>query len=125
MTVVGRGPKGCGAARGHEGRPQLVRAGAGAVNRSRALPKARVTARVRLHEWISIGLEDTTVEYFIRFRFGACVHAMCGFVALGLGRRLPDAAWAHRASQSHVSTLTRHKASLRLGLGLCAARAKG
>ena len=53
MTVVGRGPKGCGAARGHEGRPQLVPAGAGAVNRSRALPKARVTARVRLHERVS------------------------------------------------------------------------
>ena len=53
MTVVGRGPKSCGAARGHEGRPQPVQAGAGAVNRSRALPKARVTARVRLHERVS------------------------------------------------------------------------
>ena len=53
MTVVGRGPKGCGAAMGHEGRPQLVPAGAGAVNRSRALPKARVTARFRLHERVS------------------------------------------------------------------------
>ena len=53
MTVVGRAPKGRGAARGREGRPQLVPAGAGAVNRSRALPKARVTARVRLHEWVS------------------------------------------------------------------------
>ena len=40
--------------------PQLVRAGAGAVNRSRALPKARVTARVRLHERVSRRDEPTS-----------------------------------------------------------------
>ena len=66
MTVVGRGPKGCGAARGHEGRPQLVPAGAGAVNRSRTLPKARVTARVRLHERVSRRNQPTS-------RVGICL----------------------------------------------------
>ena len=60
MTVVSRGSKGCGAARGHERRPQLVPAGAGAVNRSRALPKARVTARVRLREQHSGGDRTAT-----------------------------------------------------------------
>ena len=46
MTVVGRGPKGCGAARGHEGRPQPVPAGAGAVNRSRSGTTHKLAARV-------------------------------------------------------------------------------
>ena len=60
MTVVGRAPKGRGAARGREGRPQLVPAGAGAVTRSRALPEARVTARVRLHDSSMSGSRDGT-----------------------------------------------------------------
>ena len=59
-------PTRCGVARGHERRPQLVPAGAGAVNRSWTLPKARVTARVRLRERVSRQDEPTS-------RVGICL----------------------------------------------------
>ena len=57
-----------GAARGHEGSPQLVPAGAGAVNCSRTLPKARVTARVRLH----MRLERVSRRNKSTARVGSC-----------------------------------------------------
>ena len=59
-------PTRCGVAKGHERRPQLVLAGAGAVNRSWTLPKARVTARVRLRERVSRQDEPTS-------RVGICL----------------------------------------------------
>ena len=97
MTVVGRGPKGCGAARGREGRPQLVPAGAGAVNRSRALPKARVTARVRLHERVSRRNQPTSRVgiCLISRSFGTLVQLntllqVCTKLGLTRDGRMPD-----------------------------------
>ena len=97
MTVVGRGPKGCGAARGHEGRPQLVPAGAGAVNRSRTLPKARVTARVRLHERVSRRDQPTSRVgiCFMSRSFGTLVQLntllqVCTKLGLARDGRMPD-----------------------------------
>ena len=97
MTVVGRAPKGCGAARGHEGRPQLVPAGAGAVNRSRTLPKARVTARVRLHERVSRRDQPTSrVGICLMSRsFGTLVQLntllqVCTKLGLTRDGRMPD-----------------------------------
>ena len=121
MTVVGRGPKSCGAARGHEGRPQpRVKAGAGAVNRSRALPKARVTARVvRLRERVSRRDEPTSgVEICEMSRsFGTLVQLstllqVCTKLGLTRDGRMPDLGSDQGA---------KHKASelrARRGLGL-------
>ena len=119
MTVVGRAPKGCGAARGREGRPQLVSAGAGAVNRSRALPKARVTARVRLHEWVSRRDQPTSrVGICLMSRsFGTLVQLntllqVCTKLGLARDGRMPDLGSDQGA---------KHKASelrARRGLGL-------
>ena len=97
MTVVGRGPKSCGAARGHEGRPQPVKAGAGAVNRSRALPKARVTARVRLRERVSRRDEPTSGVGICEMSrsFGTLVQLntllkVCSKLGLTRGGRMSD-----------------------------------
>ena len=119
MTVVGRGPKGCGAARGHEGRPQLVPAGAGAVNRSRTLPKARVTARLRLHERVSRRDQPTSrVGICLMSRsFGTLVQLntllqVCTKLGLARDGRMPDLGSDQGA---------KHKASelrARRGLGL-------
>ena len=119
MTVVGRAPKGCGAARGREGRPQLVPAGAGAVNRSRALPKARVTARVRLRERVSRRDEPTSRVGICEMSrsFGTLVQLntllqVCTKLGLARDGRMPDLGSDQGA---------KHKASelrARRGLGL-------